>query len=295
METIKRLLRGILFPHLAILIILVPVSAALLIYAFAFENAHPAVVYVSYFLSAYALTIVCVRSPAIIRKLGSFKQTNRYLSRYFTDPRLRVKISLYGSVFMNTAYAIFQLGLGFYHASVWFYALAGYYILLALMRYFLLKESLKKREEQELLVEYLLYRLCGVLLLVMNLALSVIVFYIAWQGRGFEHHSIVTIAMAAYTFGTLAKAIVNVVKYRKYRSPVMSASKAVSLAAASVSILTLETAMLTAFGEEGTEAFRNIMTSATGGVVCLFVLALAIYMIVRSTKEINRMKRSSRI
>ena len=140
-------------------------------------------------------------------------------------------------------------------------------------------------------MEHLLYRFCGVLLLLMNLALLVIVTYIVWLDRGFVHHSITTIAMAAYTFGTLAKAIVNVVKYRKYNSPVFSASKAVSLAAASVSVLTLETAMLTAFGEESGDAFRRIMTAATGAVVCLFVLVLAVYMIVRSTKQINQIKR----
>ena len=294
MGKLKVILWKLLFPHMAILILLVPIAAALLIYAFAFENAHPGVVYASYFLSAYALTIVCVRTPAIITWVKNFKRDNRYLSRYFSDPQLRVKISLYTSLAMNTAYAILQLGLGFRHASIWFYSLAIYYVLLAVMRYFLLKEIVKDTPSQNRFMELLLYRFCGVLLLVMNLALAVIVFYIAWQNRGFEHHFITTIAMAAYTFATLAKAIVNVVKYRKYQSPLMSASKAISLVSAIVSVLTLETAMLTAFGEQNDPLFRQIMTSATGAAVCLIVLAMAIYMIVRSTKDIKIIKGSSR-
>lgn len=293
MEKLKTICRKLLFPHMAILILLVPMAAALLIYAFAFENAHPGVVYVSYALSAYALTIVCIRTPAIIAWAKRFKRDNRYLSRYFSDPHLRVKISLYGSLALNTAYAIFQMGLGFRHASVWFYSLAVYYVLLAVMRYFLLKETVNTVPGKNRFRELLLYRLCGVLLLVMNLALAVIVFYIAWQNRGFEHHYITTIAMAAYTFATLTKAIVNVVKYRKYQSPIMSASKAISLAAACVSILTLETAMLTVFGEGNDPLFRQIMTSTTGAAVCLLVLAIAIYMIVRATKQINMIKRGS--
>ena len=168
MKTCKRMVRMLLFPHMAILILLVPVAAALLIYAFAFENAHPVLVYVSYFLSAYALTIVCARAPVIIRWAKEVKQENRYLRRYFTDPRLRVKISLYTSLALNTAYAIFQLGLGFRHASVWFHSLAVYYLLLAIMRYFLLKETLKENAEQNRFMELLLYRFCGVLLLVMK-------------------------------------------------------------------------------------------------------------------------------
>ena len=291
MEKLKKIGRKLLFPPIPIVVLLVLVAVTLLVYAFAFDNANEIVAYVSYFLSAYALTVLCFKAPDILRKAKSFKNENKYLRRYLSDTQLRVEISLYGSLFVNVAYALFQLGLGFYHRSIWFYALAGYYALLAVMRFVLVKET--RKPGKRLFMEHLLYRFCGVLLLVMNLALSVIVTYIVLLNRGFTHHPITTIAMAAYTFGTLAKAIVNVVKYRKYHSPVYSASKAVSLAAASVSVLTLETAMLTAFGEENSPAFRQMMTGATGVAVCAFVLVLAIYMIVRSTKQINQIKRSS--
>ena len=114
------------------------------------------------------------------------------------------------------------------------------------------------------------------------------------QGRSFEHHPVTTIAMAAYTFGALTMAIISVLRYRKYESPVFSAAKAISLAAASVSMLTLEAAMLSTFGGESEEGFYTVMTGATGAAVCLFVLGLAIFMIVRSTKEIKEIKRNGR-
>lgn len=283
----------LLFPHMAILILLIPVAAALLIYAFAYEAAHPAVVYGSYALSAYALVILCLRTPEIIRWAKTLKKENRYFERYFSDPWLRVKVSLYGSLALNTAYAVFQLGLGFRHSTIWFYSLAVYYVLLAAMRFVLLKETVKGSRGENRFMELLLYRFCGVLLLVMNLALAVIVTYIVWQNRGFEHHEITTIAMAAFTFGTLAKAIVNVVRYRRYQSPLMSASKVIGLVSAVVSVLTLETAMLTAFGGQDDPLFRQIMTGATGTAVCLLVLALSVFMIVHGTKEIKKIKRSS--
>lgn len=289
MEKLKKIGTKLLFPPLPIIILLVLVAVTLLVYAFTFDNANEIVAYVAYFLSAYALAVLCFKAPDILRKAKSFKNENKYLSRYLSDTQLRVELSLYGSLFVNVAYALFQLGLGFYHRSIWFYALAGYYALLAAMRFVLVKEA--RKPEKNLFTEHLLYRFCGVLLLVMNLALSIIVTYIVLLNRGFTHHPITTIAMAAYTFGTLAKAIVNVIKYRKYNRPVYSASKAVSLAAASVSMLTLETAMLTAFGEGNSAAFRQIMTGATGVTVCAFVLVMAIYMITRSTKQINQIKR----
>jgi hypothetical protein len=59
------------------------------------------------------------------------------------------------------------------------------------------------------------------------------------------HHQITTIAMAAYTFTALALAIVGIVKDRDKKSLVFMVSKAVSLVAALVSIITLENAMIT--------------------------------------------------
>ena len=85
-------------------------------------------------------------------------------------------------------------------------------------------------------------------------------------------------------------AIINMVKYRKYNSPVYSASKAISLAAASVSMLTLESTMLTTFGD-GTDALtRKIFLGATGGVISVFIIIMAIYMIVQSTKKLKAFK-----
>ena len=109
-----------------------------------------------------------------------------------------------------------------------------------------------------------------------------------YWNRTFHHHEITTIAMAAYTFGSLTKAIVNVIRYRKYQSPVYSASKAISLAAACVSMLTLESTMLTTFGGETMSLTgRRILLGVSGGSISLLIIAMAIYMIVQGTKKIK--------
>ena len=112
-------------------------------------------------------------------------------------------------------YAVLQLGSGIYYHSAWFYTLSGYYVILAVMRYFLLKETRHKELGKNLFREYLHYRFCGILLLLLNLALGVMAFYIVSQNRGFEHNPIITIAMAAYTFFAITMAVINLVKYRK--------------------------------------------------------------------------------
>lgn len=295
MEKFRKILLWLLFPHIAVVIILVPIATALLIYAFLSPEANPVAVYGSYFLSAYALTVVCTKAPAICRKAASIKNENRYVTQYMNDAHLRIKLSLYGAVIFNTVYALLQLGLGIHHHSVWFYALAGYYALLIIMRFFLLKDMLKNTLGERRLKELYRYRFCGVILLVMTQALAVIVFYIVRQNRGFQYHYIMTIAMAAYTFTSLTLAIVNVVRYRKFESPVMSAAKAISLTSAAVSMLSLETAMLTAFGENENPIFRRIMTASTGTAVCAFVLIMAIYMIVHANHEIRQQRKGDKV
>ena len=93
--------------------------------------------------------------------------------------------------------------------------------------------------------------------------------------------------MAAYTFSSLTLAILNVIRYRQYGSPVYSAAKAISLVAAVVSMLTLENAMLTVFGEQNSEAFHQIMLGASGVAVILAVQGVAIYMIVNACKKLR--------
>ncbi len=88
--------------------------------------------------------------------------------------------------------------------------------------------------------------------------------------------------------------VMNVVKYRKYHSPVMSAAKVISLAAALVSMLSLETAMLAQFDKgQNPKPFRRIMTGCTGGGVCAMVLGIAVYMVIQSTKQLGQLKAGS--
>ena len=287
----KKLGKALLFPHIAIMIILVLIAIVFLVYSMVFLGTDSIPAIVAYVLSAYTLTVWCFKIPYLIRLFKSFKDENKYAQIWLKDTRLRVNVSLYGSLIWNTAYAVFQLGLGFWHHTFWFYSLAGYYIALAVMRFFLVRHTSKHKPGERMEEELIKYRACGIVFLLMNIALTLIIFFMVYWNRTFEHHEITTITLAAYTFTSLTMAIVNVVKYRKYKSPVYSASKAISLAAACVSMLTLESTMLTTFGDGTMDmTTRRIMLGATGGVISVFIIMMAIYMIVQSNKKIKQLK-----
>ena len=286
----KKLGKALLFPHIAIMIVLVPISTVLLVASMVFIGTESAIAYISYVLSAYTLTVWCVKIPYLIKFFKAFKDENKYARKWQDDTRLRVNVSLYGSFFWNIAYALFQLWLGFYHHTFWFYSLGAYYICLAVMRFFLLLYTRKYAPGERMREELLKYRACGAVFLLMNLALALIVFFMVYWNRTFEHHMITAIAMAAYTFTTFTVGIINVIKYKKYNSPVFSASKAISLAAALVSMLTLGSTMLTTFRDGTmTEMGEKLMLGSIGGGVSILIVATAIYMIVTGTRKIKQL------
>lgn len=287
----KKLGKALLFPHIAIMILLVPIATVLLVGSMVFIGTESVIAYISYVLATYTLTIWCFKIPTLIKFFKTFKNENKYARRWRDDTRLRVNVSLYGSLAWNALYGILQLWLGFYHHTFWFYSLGAYYICLGVMRFFLARHTTRYAPGERMQTELVKYRACGIVFLLMNLALALIIFFMVYWNRTFEHHMITAIAMAAYTFTALTTAIINVIKYRKYNSPVFSASKAISLAAALVSMLTLESTMLTTFGDGTMTAIeRKWMLGATGGVVSLLIVATAIYMIAVGTKKLKELK-----
>ena len=289
METLKRIGLKLLYPHVIIIAILFPISIALMICAMIFLGSESVLSIISYVLSAYSLTVVCFRIPDLIKFFKIFKNNNKYYLRWVNDIQLRMNILLYATVLLNIIYSIFQFVLGLYHKSFWFLSMAVYYVLLAVMRYYLANYTKKYKPQEKIELELKKYRLCGWLLLLMNIAVIVIIFFIIYWNRTFYHHQITTIALAAYTFIMLTLSIINFIKYRKYKSPVYSAAKTINLISASVSMMTLTTTMLTTFGGEDIVEFKQIILFFVGVIVSLFILLMAINMIINSSKMTKEM------
>lgn len=284
----KKLGKALLFPHNAVMIILIPVATVFLVYSMVFLGTESLIAIISYVLAAYTLTIWCFKIPHLIRFFRTFKNENKYARIWQEDTRLRVNVSLYRSLAWNGLYGIFQLWLGIYHHTFWFCSLGAYYICLAVMRFFLVRHSRKHEPGEKMLEELRKYRACGIVFLVMNLALALMIFFMLYWNRTFNHHMITAIAMAAYTFTAFTTAIIKMIKYQKYNSPIFSATKAISFAAACVSMLTLTSTLLTTFSDGTMDAFsQKILLGCVGIAVSVTVVIMAIYMIVQGTKKIK--------
>lgn len=284
----RRIAKAILYPRPAIMVFLLPFSSLFLAYSMMRLGPDSIASFISYALSFYTLTVWVLRIPYAFDRIRAFKDGNRYARRYIGDVRLRASLSLGGSLLWNTVYAVLQLSLGLYHHSAWYCSLGAYYALLAIMRMSLIRYLRSNKPGENMASELRKYGFCGFAFIVMTSALAAIAFFMVYRNRTYSHNTITDIAMAAYAFTIFVLAVVNIVKYRRYNSPILSASKAVSMVSACVSMLTLESMMLSVFDDGSLSALdKRIMLGATGAAVYVFVMALAITMIVRSSRRLK--------
>ena len=100
---------------------------------------------------------------------------------------------------------------------------------------------------------------------------------------GFSYPGYVIYLSALYTFYAMIMSIVNIVKFRKLGSPVLSVAKVLNFVSAMMSILGLQTAMISRFSANG-ENYRKMMNAITGGFVWGGVILIAVYMLQQSRK-----------
>ena len=147
----KKFGKALIYPHLAIILLFLPISVAFLTFSLIYFDSTSMISIVSYLFAFYMLVVICFMIPRIITFIKKIKNENKYIKRLLSDVHLRVNLTLYGSLLWNGAFAIFQLGLGFYHKSFWFYSMSAYYVVLAIMRFFLVRHTrtYKANEEDE--------------------------------------------------------------------------------------------------------------------------------------------------
>lgn len=287
----KKLIK-LLYPPVWVIALLIPLCTAALIITFIGRYEYHPLAYVTYILSFYTLTVVVMQCIKIVPKHYRIAKEKVYLhpygNRFMTDMPFRTHVSLYGSLGVNLLYVVMNGVSGILYHSAWFYILALYYTILAAMRFLLVRFVNRTGIGRDRFRELRRSRLCGYILLTLNLALSGAVLMILHQNKGFEYNGMLIYVMAAYTFYITVNAIINLVKYRKLGSPVMSMAKIINMAAALVSMLSLETAMFSQFGEDMSPDDQRLMIMLTGAGVSIVIVAMSVYSIVKNSKEMKK-------
>lgn len=285
MEKFKKAIFRLLHPNLILAILLVIVSAAGLVAVFLRDLASSPIAYVVYVISFYTILVLAISIPDLIKQGKVAISKNKLGNQLMTDVEFRTEIILLVSLVFNTAYVLFQLGAGVYYASFWYGAVGIYYLVICFVRFMILRNFRKDEHNQE--KDLRVYRFCGYFLFVLTVAALGMVIQIVRDGEGARYPGLMVYTMATYAFYRIISSIISVVKYRKLSSPILTASKFLSLATALMAIFSLQTAMIAEFGDD---SFGRIITPITGGGVCIIILGIAIYMVIKANKSLKNIR-----
>lgn len=209
-----------------------------------------------------------------------------FFNKIKKDGQFRVKFFLCASFIFNLIYATYLLTVSLVDASNWFFVMAIYYALLAFVRiYLFIQASPKKGVESNLKTT----RICGYVLLLLNLVVAAMIFILIYTKRDMQHHEITVIALATYTFASLTFAIVGNVKLFKKDDHIFFCVKQISLISASVSMITLTNTMLATFGED-VGLLRSIILPILSGAVSIFIIGCALFLIWRANVQLRILK-----
>lgn len=274
----------------------VPVTSfTALIFIFVFNREENAVAYPIFLLSAYSLTILLAALPTLAGRLRQVKanmwdqsrlihkiSSTTFGRRYLNDQLFRSGISIYQGMTVSFFYMIFRFATAAQYASIWFFSMAVYYMVLFVMRA-CLAFGYRRREGKGLSYELRCYRRTAGMLFLLNIPMGGMIVLMVRTNSGFNYPGYLIYLSALYTFYMMTLSIVNLIKFQKMGSPILSAAKILNFISAMMSVLGLQTAMIARFSTNG-ESYRKMMNAITGGAVFFIVMATVTVMLVQSSK-----------
>lgn len=277
-----------LHPPKWILLIISMLSFTALIFVFATEKTESTPAYPIYCMSAYSLVILIAVVPKMVKNIKTGVKNSKavkYISsyeighRYLYDLTFRGSISIYQGMIVSLFYMVFRIIAGIRYTSVWFISMAVYYLILGVLRTYLIF-SYRHRDRKG---EYLCYRRAAWMLFLLNVNMGGMIVLMIKTNSGFSYPGYIIYLSALYTFYMMIISIINLVKFCKIGSPILLAAKVLNFVTAMMSILGLQTAMISRFSNNG-ESYRRLMNSITGSIVYGIVIVIAIFMLLHSKK-----------
>ena len=244
---------------------------------------------------AYSVYLLIRFAPKVKKGIIDWAEKYEFTRSLLRNYGFRTIVLTIGSFSLSIAFGIYNGVLGIMMKSIWFGALAAYYIFLALLRGSVLtyhrKKKAKKREDSYS-TRTRVYRKCGFWLLILNVALSAAIAQMIFSNRKFEYAGWTIYAFAAYAFYKITMSIINLFKARKQTDLTVQAIRNVNLADAAVSILALQTALLGTFGSEGLNV--ALFNTLTGIAVSLLSIGIGVQMIAYANKKLKEIRGEKR-
>lgn len=185
------------------------------------------------------------------------------------------------NLIINIGFIVFNLVLGIYYKSVWYFNFMAYFIVLLLLKIYndiLYKKDYLKYKK----ISYIITGLTFILMSGIVVGIEILTLNKKMNG----YNQIIVITMATYAFYKIILSIIKHKKSSKYDNSHLYIIRSITLVEAIVSILNLTRNMLSAFSENGGEnlSFNNSMNLGVGLAGAFVVFLLGFIIIIKGIK-----------
>ena len=280
---------------------IISATLSIVIVALGFENRALAIVaYILFGIAgvslAYSVYLIIPLFPKMKASITAWMENQEFTYLLLRNFGFRTVIFAIGSFAMSLLFSAFNAYMGIVNRSIWYGALAAFYIALAFIRGGVLTYHGKKIGKQQNMQndEYIkakVYRNSGIITLILNIALSAAIAQMIFSDAHFTYIGWTIFAYAAYAFYKITMSIISFIRAHKQTDLTVRAIRNINLVDSLVSILALQTALLTMFSEEGVNI--SLFNTLTGIVVSVCSIAIGIYMIVSANKKMKELQKEN--
>lgn len=272
-------------PHPVVTLLLCTISGIGLVWIFSGGRETRFYAYPIYCIAAYAVTVLCVGIPRIVRWIREAVLDHKLIRPLVEDESKRFMLDLFREQIINFGYGLFKTISGILLGVAWVWADGLYNLVQGIIQ---LAQITLHRKHLPVEKQWKSYRITGWMILLVHLTMTGLVFMMIHQGQAEEYPGYMIFATAAFAFYKLITAFIDVARDRKHASPVDSSVYLLDLTQALFSLFSLQVAMIHAFDDGTLNAM--LMNSATGGAVCLLVMGTGVYMIRRAGRELKKLQ-----
>lgn len=249
-------------------------------------------------LGVYCIVILIIRWRRYYR--NTLKQKlckNKIIRKFLTDYDIKTIDFAFFTLIINVGFALVNGISAVRYLSVWYGALAVYYIVLIALRGSIMVATKKLRtkygddEKSCLKAKLKTYLASGIMLLILEIAMMAAVTQMVLSKRTTQSGLIYAIATAIYTFYKATMAIVNLVKARQHGDPITQSLRNINIADVCISIVSLTVLMITTIAEGG-EMLEMKACVAFGAVIIVAIMAVG--MIIEASKKLKEVNINER-
>lgn len=216
--------------------------------------------------------------------LKSFINRNKYIKLYFTNKQFKAEVGLYFGTAFNLFYAVFYLSANVVYGAIGSGITGIYYAVLFIIRYFLIRNSKNVKEIKKLYVrnhyEWVIYKNCGIFLLILNLAIGGMLWYRIFTVRKYKYPLIFFIVSSCYTLYRFAVTVYKISKKYTHSTIILSAAKRIDFCIVAMSVFEVQINLLSVLNVQ--KITTMIINSLSTFVVFASVIFIAIKMITKA-------------